>query len=328
LYGIHVIHQVRGTVNASQEDSCGYENNGGTTHQSAILKGMAGIGILCKRQMSKNTVALCVLGLLSVLPLPAFAQAFADLPGVRLWYVDTGGSGVPVVFLHSNTGSSANWEHQIPAFKAAGYRFIAYDRRGWGRSMAKPGAAPGTGADDLHELMKSLKIDRFHLVGTAGGGFVALDYALSFPEQIRSLVIANSIGGVQDDDYLELGRRLRPPQFDALPPELREVGPSYRASNPDGTRRWIELEHMSRQDGAAAQPYRNRMTFSLLEKIAVPSLFLTGDADLYAPPPVLKLFTARIRNSESKIIPEAGHSTYWEQPETFNNVLLTFFRKH
>src|SRR5215831_10828629 len=196
---------------------------------------------------------------------PQGRETYADLPGVRLWYKDTGGNGTPVVFLHSNTGSSENWEHQIPSFTAAGYRVIAYDRRGWGRSMAQPGAQPGTAADDLHALMMSLGIDRFHLLGTAGGGFVVFDYALSFPEQLRSIVVANSIGGIQDEDYLELGRRLRPPQFDAMPPDLRELGPSYRAADPDGTRHWIELERMSRQSGAPAQPLRNRMTFSMLE---------------------------------------------------------------
>src|SRR5205814_4045121 len=99
-------------------------------------------------------------------------ETYADLPGVRLWYKDTGGTGVPVVILHSNTGSSQNWENQIPAFTAAGYRFIAYDRKGFGRSVAESGAQPGTAADDLHALMKHLGIDRFHLIGTAGGGFV------------------------------------------------------------------------------------------------------------------------------------------------------------
>ena len=57
-------------------------------------------------------------------------EGYAALPGVRIWYVDTGGSGVPVVFMHAATGSSRVWEHQVPAFAAAGYRFIAYDRRG------------------------------------------------------------------------------------------------------------------------------------------------------------------------------------------------------
>jgi pimeloyl-ACP methyl ester carboxylesterase len=255
-------------------------------------------------------------------------EAYADLPGVRLFYTDSGGNGVPVVFLHSNTGSSRNWEHQVPAFTAAGFRFIAVDRRGWGRSVAQPGAQPGTAADDLHALMKYLHIDRFDLVGTAGGGFTAFDYALSFPEQLRSLVIANSIGGMQDEEYLALGRRLRPPEFDALPPELREVGPSYRAADPAGTKRWIELERMSRQDGAAAQPYRNRMTFAMLESIKIHTLFITSDADMYAPPPLMKLFTARVKNSESFVIPNAGHSSYWEQPEIFNRVVLDFIRKY
>ena len=255
-------------------------------------------------------------------------EGYADLPGARIWFKDTGGNGVPIVFLHSNTGSSQNWEHQTAQFTAAGYRFIAYDRRGWGRSIAAPGAQPGTAADDLHELIRYLGISRFHLLGTAGGGFVAFDYALSFPDQLRSLVIANSIGGMQDEDYLALGRRLRPPQFDALPPDLRELGPAYRASNPEGTRRWLELERMSRQDGAAAQPFRNRMTFALLEKIELPALLISSDADMYAPPPLLKLFTARIKNSESTIVPGAGHSSYWEQPEIFNNAVLSFIKRH
>jgi pimeloyl-ACP methyl ester carboxylesterase len=249
---------------------------------------------------------------------------------VRLWYHDTGGNGVPVVFLHAATGSSRVWEYQIPAFTARGYRVIAYDRRGFGRSVIDPaGPQPGTGADDLQSLMQYLRVDRFHLIGTAAGAFVALDFALSFPERLRSLVVASSIGGVQDEDYVAMGRRIRPPQFDALPPEFRELGPSYRAGNPAGTERWKELERMSRADGPPpAQTLRNRLTFALLEGISAPTLLITGDADLYAPPPILRLFAARIKNSQSVVVPEAGHSAYWEQPETFNRSVLDFIRKH
>jgi pimeloyl-ACP methyl ester carboxylesterase len=73
---------------------------------------------------------------------------------------------------------------------------------------------------------------------------------------------------------------------------------------------------------------RNRVTFASLETIKVPTLLLTGDADLYAPPTVLRLFAARIKGAESVIVPEAGHSTYWEQPEVFNRAVLTFLAKH
>jgi len=167
--------------------------------------------------------------------------AFADLPGVRIWYVDSGGTGTPVVFLHAATGSVRAWDNQVKAFTSAGFRFIAYDRRGWGRSVIDPkGPQPGTAADDLQNLMDYLKIERFHLVGTAAGGIVALDYALSFQKRIRGLVIANSIGGVVDEEYLKLGRWMRPsPSFDALPPELKELGPTYRAANRAGAERWI-----------------------------------------------------------------------------------------
>jgi pimeloyl-ACP methyl ester carboxylesterase len=85
---------------------------------------------------------------------------------------------------------------------------------------------------------------------------------------------------------------------------------------------------MSRQNGAPAQPLRNRMTFSMLESVKVPALLITGDADMYAPPPLLRMFESRIKGSESFIIPEAGHSGYWEKPELFNRVVLEFLRKH
>ena len=260
---------------------------------------------------------------------PPAREAFAALPGVRLWYTDTGGRGAPVVFLHAATGSSRTWEHQLPAFTQAGYRVIAYDRRGWGRSVIDTtGPQPGTAADDLLALMDHLGVDRFHVVGTAAGAFASLDFALSFPQRLRSLVVANSIGGVQDADFLDLGQRIRPPQFAALPPDVREVGPSYRAANPEGTRRWVELEAVSRPAGPAApaQPMRNRITFALLETITLPTLLITGGADLYAPPPVMRLFAARIRHAETVVVPEAGHSTYWEQPEIFNRAVLEFIR--
>src|SRR5262245_52622728 len=108
-------------------------------------------------------------------------ETYAELPGVRIWFKDTGGTGVPLVLLHAATGSSQVWEHQLPAFTAAGYRVIAYDRRGFGRSAIDPGGVqPGSGADDLLALSERLGIGRFHLVGTAAGGGIALDFALSF----------------------------------------------------------------------------------------------------------------------------------------------------
>ncbi len=256
-------------------------------------------------------------------------EGSAPVPGARIFYLDTGGSGTPVVLLHAATGSVRNWDKQIPAFTAAGFRVIAFDRRGWGRTSVDLGSQPGTAADDLLALLDQLHLDRVHLVGTAAGGFVALDFALSFPKRVRSLTIASSIAGVQDPEYVELGRRLRPPEFDKLPPEIREVGPAFRAADAAGTERWVELQKMSRPAGAMpAQPLRNHITFAMLERVEAPTLLMTGDADMYAPPPILHFFAERIRGAELLVIPGAGHSAYWEKPDVFNDAVLKFLRRH
>lgn len=261
---------------------------------------------------------------------PAY-EGFADLPGVRIWYNDIGGSGVPVVFLHAGTGSSRVWEYQIPAFTAAGYRFIAYDRRGWGRSEVVPsGPQPGTAAEDLDLLMDHLQVDRFHIVATAAGGSIAWDYVLSFPQRVRSAVIANNTGRVVDQDYLDFVRSLRPEQFDELPPEFRELGSYYRASNPEGTRHWVELEQVSRPPGPrmTTQPLKNRLSFSLIETVTTPILLIAGGSDLAAPAPLQRFFAESAPHAETLTVPDAGHSTYWEQPEVFNRAVLDFIGKH
>jgi pimeloyl-ACP methyl ester carboxylesterase len=55
---------------------------------------------------------------------------------------------------------------------------------------------------------------------------------------------------------------------------------------------------------------------------------LTGDADLYLPPPVLEVLAARIPTCQSLVIPGCGHSAYWEQPALFNQAVLAFIDNH
>jgi len=246
-----------------------------------------------------------------------------DLACGKVFCRDSGGTGTPVVFLHAASGNSMLWEYQIPAFTAAGYRFVAIDHRA---------AARGSNSSAMiHELVTRLGIERMHLVGTAAGGGAALQYALAHASSLLSLVVANSIGFVLDDDYLEMSRRIRPvPQFNQLPLDFRELGPSYRAANPQGVARWLALSaHGQASTGAAAQDGGNlEVTWAKLESLQVPTLFVTGDADLYTPPSVLRMFTARMREAESAIIAETGHSSYWESPEEFNRTVLAFIRGH
>jgi pimeloyl-ACP methyl ester carboxylesterase len=260
------------------------------------------------------------------------AGRYAELPGVRLWYRDTGGKGIPVVLLHPATGSVESWVHQYDALRSAGFRVIAFDRRGSGRTQVLPEAAvpPATDADDLLRLADRLDLGRFHLLGSAAGAFGALELAVSHPDRLLSLVIANSVGGIADEELAAIGRRLRPaPLFDELPADFRELGPSYRARDPAGTQRWLEVYQRSREGQSAARPpLRYEMSLQSLQKIRTPTLLITGDADLYAPPPVQELFRRHIPGATMVIIPEAGHSAFWEQPDLFNQAVVGFLKRH
>jgi pimeloyl-ACP methyl ester carboxylesterase len=253
-------------------------------------------------------------------------DAIADLPTGKMFYRDSGGDGVPVVFLHAASGNSMMWAYQIPDF--TGYRFIAIDYRGLN---GKAGACDWS--DQIDALVTMLRLPPFHLLGTAAGGGNAFQYALAYREKVRTLVIANSHGNVTDPDYLEMGRRLRPtPQFDALPLDFRELGPSYRAENPEGVERWLALSAAS-ANGQSTDPRfalrpERAVTWARLEALDVPTLLVTGDADLYMPPSVMRMFASRMQDTESAVIPETGHSSYWESPEPFNRTVLTFLAKH
>jgi pimeloyl-ACP methyl ester carboxylesterase len=253
------------------------------------------------------------------------------LPGVHLWYTDTGGTGTPVILMHAASGTCESWEYQLPAFTAAGYRCIAYDRRSWGRSRPEPTEAqPGAVSEDLHGLVTHLGLDRFHIVATAAGGIGGLDYTVEYPERVRSLVVSNSICGVQDPEYLTVQQRLRPPEIQHLPIALREIGPSYRGTDPEGVRRWMEIEHASRPEPlpSQAQQPRQPMTLARLATIQRPVLMVMGGADLLSPPALMRLLAAPIPQCQSVMIPEAGHAAFWEQPELWNRLVLEFLGQH
>ena len=255
---------------------------------------------------------------------------YLTLPGVDLYYEDTGGSGAPVVFLHALTGTADAWAHQVPAFSAAGYRCVTYDRRDWGRSKVTTTEGQSEVAtDDLHALIESLSLGPVHLVSTAAGGIVAIDYAITHPERVRSLVAANTIGGVQDEAYLEVQRRLRPQQIQDLPVELRELGPSYRGTDPDGVARWLEIAHHARPDGVRPFPQVSEpVTYARLQTMRVPTLVLAGEADLLAPPALMRMLADHIPTARFESLRDVGHAGFWERPEAWNGLVLEFIGKH
>lgn len=255
-------------------------------------------------------------------------EGWVEVPGARLFYWDTGGTGEPIVLLHPATGSASIWLYQQPVFAAAGYRVVAYSRRGHAPSPRGEEPAPGTPSGDLHCLVEHLKLDRFHLLGSAAGGFVVPDYALSHPDRLLSIIIASSQGGGEDPIYRATIQRIAFKQFIDMPASFRELGPSYRAGYPAGVKHWEELEHAAISGPRIRQANAFRLTWDNLAKIAVPALMFTGDADLYIPPWLMMEYASHIPGCETAIVPGAGHSAYWEQPEIFNALVLDFIRRH
>jgi pimeloyl-ACP methyl ester carboxylesterase len=264
-------------------------------------------------------------------PVPPQAPAeerVAELPGTRLFYWDTGGNGAPVVFLHPATGSALMWVYQQPVFAAAGYRVIGYSRRGYYNSDPALKDNPGVAADDLHNLIGFLGLQKFHAVSSAAGGSIAADYVLSHPDRLFSLTITSNSAGISAGDLAETARSLLPKGFDAMPPDFRELGPSYRAANPDGVRQWLALEHKATVEGLVRQRFANTITAEKLNTIRVPTLLMTGDADLYTPPALLRMIAEQIPDSEAAIVPDSGHALYWERPDVFNRTILEFIGRH
>jgi pimeloyl-ACP methyl ester carboxylesterase len=256
---------------------------------------------------------------------------FAPLKGVSLWYIDTQTKPDQevIVLLHPNSGSSELWEPQIRAFSNAGFRVIAFDRRSWGKSRATTPADNGalSISEDLEHLMSYLNIKKFNLLGIAGGGFAALDYAADHQENLNRLIVGGSTAQLSDPEMLHIVERIEIPGIRKTPTYFREVGPSYRAANEEGTKAWVEIEERSIQEGAKSQKLHTPNTLTKVAKIQTPTLVIAGDADLLAPPALMHHWADLLPHHQWANMPGIGHALSWEAPELFNQLVLDFLKK-
>lgn len=262
--------------------------------------------------------------------LSAAASGVVPVGKGQIRYWDSGGAGPAVVLLHPYTGNADSWPYQQAALAAAGYRVIAYSRRG--HAGSSPVEPPQVDTDDLLALLDHLQVARCHLVGVAGGGIVATDFALTHPQRVRSLVIAASIVAIADPDFMRASAALRLPGFAELPPEMQELGPQYRAVDPEGVARWRAVLQANGHPAVArtletARPVmRSRLTVQALSAFAQPVLMVSGDADLYAPPALMNRLAQSFPKAQAKVIAGSGHAPHWERPDVFNRLLLEFWR--
>jgi len=250
-----------------------------------------------------------------------------DIPDAKLFYWDTGGSGAPIVLMHPASGSAMIWDYQQPVFAKAGYRVIAYSRRGYAKSSPFDKNNPGSGSQDLAAFAAALNLPRFHLVASAAGGSIAMDFALSHPEALLSLTISSNSAGVREGAIFKAAEQSKPQGWDKMPVDFRELGPSYRAVNAPGTKLWLDLEHHALIGTDYRQVPTNRVTDASLKHVKVPSLLIAGAADLITPPAIMRLVRDAIPGATMVVAEETGHSVYWERPDLFNASILDFLAR-
>lgn len=114
--------------------------------------------------------------------------------GTPLYADDGGVDGLPVVFLHSLAGTSAQWAPQL-AHLRANRRAIAFDWRGHGRSVSGASAfSPAAVSSDVARSVDALGLTRFVLVGHSSGALMALEFARTHPERVAGLLLADAAG--------------------------------------------------------------------------------------------------------------------------------------
>ena len=109
---------------------------------------------------------------------PPVKESQVALPSGKVFVRDSGGNGPAIVMMHPATGSALIWGYQFPAFVTAGYRVIAWSRRGHYGSDPVDRANPGSYARDLDALADALGLAKFNLVASAAGCTISMDYAM------------------------------------------------------------------------------------------------------------------------------------------------------
>lgn len=165
-----------------------------------------------------------------------------------------------------------------------------------------------------------------HLVGLSMGGRIARNFALGHPARVRTLTLANTSPGfdaLSPDEVLKFvgERRNRTPE------SMRRLLGSR--TGPDAHAALLASFHALRNDS-----YLKTLEASVaqdrsapLEKLAVPTLVVTGDEDRVYPPALAQLMAQRIPDAELVVLEGCGHLSNLEQPERFNEVLLEFLKE-
>lgn len=256
-------------------------------------------------------------------------SGFADVNGTRLYY-QTAGSGEPLVFIHGYTLDTRMWDDQFEVF-AQRYRVIRYDVRGFGKS-ALPDANAYAHPDDLKALLEHLGIQQAHVVALSMGGGIAVDFALTYPRMVRTLVLVDAVVGgwhwSEEDtqrtrlvneaaaaEGIPAGKQswLTHPLF--VPANEQPAVASRLAQMVEDYSGW----HFT-HDNPAQSPHPRAI--KRLEQVTAPTLVILGERDTPDFHGMADALATRVPNARKVVLPGAGHMSNMEVPHAFNTAVL------
>lgn len=272
-------------------------------------------------------------------------SAAPSADAVHLHIEDSGGSGRAVVLIHGWPLSAKAWEPQVSVLRAAGYRVVAYDRRGFGRSD-KPAAGYSYDvlADDLQRVLEQCVLKDVTLVGfSMGGGEVARFIARHGESRLHSVVFAAAVPpylmhtadnpeGPLTHDKAQASRKALEQDRDAFFDQFTrnffsakgvlQVSEFQRAEA-------IALCNQSAQQAALAcmDAFDTTDFRQDLKKVTVPTLVIHGEADAIVPIEGSGERTHRaIPHSQLVRVAGAPHGLNVSHAQAFNDALLAFLR--
>ncbi|HEX3723331.1 MAG TPA: alpha/beta fold hydrolase [Nitrolancea sp.] len=261
-------------------------------------------------------------------------MAAVENAGRRIYFDDSGGDLPPIVLLQGFMASRTIWKWQLEAFTPH-YRVITMDNRDAGESDPEPAAYAVTDmAADVVALLDHLGIKRATILGHSMGGYIALQFAVNYPERLDRLILVGTsalAGGALgrpaptydrsswiEDPYERTFRRYSnmtgPSFFDTRPELLEAIAATARGNR-------ISFEGMIRQSDSAFMSHDVRAD---LPHIAVPVLVIHGDVDPTLPVSAGRKIADAIPNAEFVEFAGVGHLPHLERTEEFNRVVLDF----
>lgn len=223
---------------------------------------------------------------------------YVDLGDAKIYYEEYG-KGEPLILMHGNNGSIADFYQQIPFFSKY-YRVIAIDTRGQGRStdLTKKEYSYQEFAADLLKITQQLKLDKVNILGWSDGGNTGLIFNAEHPELVAKLIT--------------IGANLNPL---GVKEEIINTFKQQLSANAGKDQRLVKLmlDHPN-------------MTAEQLAKIKNPTLIIAGASDVIKEEHTKSIHNF-IKNSELQIIPNATHYVPFEQPEKLNELVLKFLKK-